>query len=68
MAAAHALNRLILTFYRDGREVALGSFHAWALEQIKGLIPFDSAWWGNAAANPPELHDMNCLLYTSRCV
>ena len=59
MAAAHALNRLILTFYRDGREVALGSFHEWALEQIKGLIPFDSAWWGNAAANPPELHDMN---------
>lgn len=59
MAAAHALNKLILTLYRDGREVALGSFHEWALEQIKGLISFDSAWWGNAAANPQELHDMH---------
>lgn len=54
-----ALNRLILCLYRDGREVPLGSFQSWALEQIQSLIAFDSAWWGNAAANPPALHEMH---------
>ena len=56
---AHALNRVILSLYREGREVPLASFQAWALEQIEGLIAFDSAWWGNAAANPPALHEMH---------
>lgn len=37
----------------------LDSFQAWALEQLAGLIAFDSAWWGNATANPPEMHDMH---------
>lgn len=59
----HALNRVILSLYREGREVPLTSFQAWALEQLQALITFDSAWWGNAAANPPVLHEMylhNC--------
>jgi len=56
---AHALNRVILSLYREGREVSLASFQAWALEQIEGLIAFDSAWWGNAAANPQALHEMH---------
>ena len=63
MSNAQTLNQLILSLYREGREVPLGSFRGWALEQIQGLIAFDSAWWGNAAANPPVLHDMylhNC--------
>lgn len=57
------LNALILRLYRDGREVPLASFQAWALEQIQSLIAFDSAWWGNAAVNPPALHEVflhNC--------
>ncbi|MEF8720320.1 MAG: LuxR C-terminal-related transcriptional regulator [Candidatus Accumulibacter necessarius] len=63
MSNAQTLNRLILSLYREGREVTLGSFRGWALDQIQGMIAFDSAWWGNAAANPPVLHDMylhNC--------
>lgn len=55
----HALNQLILRLYRDGREVPLPSFQAWALDQLRGAIPFDSAWWGNAAANPPALHEVH---------
>lgn len=59
MSDAHALNRVILSLYHEGREVPLGSFQAWALEQLQCLIAFDSAWWGNAAANPPALHQMH---------
>ena len=55
MSDAHALNRVILSLYHEGREVPLGSFQAWALEQLQYLIAFDSAWWGNAAAKPPVL-------------
>lgn len=59
MTDAHALNEMILAIYREGREVPLGNFQAWALERVKGLIDFDSAWWGNAAANPHELHEVH---------
>ncbi len=60
---ASALNAVILRLYREGREVPLGSFQAWALEQTQSLVAFDSAWWGNAAAEPPALHEVflhNC--------
>ncbi|HRD91794.1 MAG TPA: helix-turn-helix transcriptional regulator [Accumulibacter sp.] len=59
MLDAHALNKVILGFYREGREVPLASFQEWALEQIQSLIAFESAWWGNAAADPPELHEIH---------
>ncbi|HTD90851.1 MAG TPA: hypothetical protein VK663_09325, partial [Burkholderiales bacterium] len=51
-----AVNEVILTLYRDGRDIALRSYQDWALEQVLGLIPFDSAWWGNAAAEPMKIH------------
>jgi DNA-binding CsgD family transcriptional regulator len=51
-----AVNDVILTLYRDGRDIALRSYQDWALEQVRGLIPFDSAWWGNAAAEPMKIH------------
>ena len=51
-----AVNEVILTLYRDGRDIALRTYQDWALEQIRGLIPFDSAWWGNAAAEPMKIH------------
>lgn len=34
----------------------LRGYQPWALEQVKSLIPFDSAWWGNAATDPPTIH------------
>jgi DNA-binding CsgD family transcriptional regulator len=52
----HAVNDVILTLYRDGRDISLRSYQDWALEQVRELIPFDSAWWGNAAAEPMKIH------------
>ena len=51
-----ALNQLTLSLYREGRDVLLHKFQDWALEQVKSLIPFDSAWWGNAATEPIKIH------------
>ena len=46
--APQAVNQLVLSLYREGRDVQLQSFQGWALEQLQGVIGFDSAWWGNA--------------------
>ena len=51
-----AANQVILALYREGRDIALRSYQDWALEQVRSLIPFDSAWWGNAAAEPMKIH------------
>ena len=53
------LNALILRLYREGREVPLGNFQEWALDELQGLIDFDSACWGNASVNPPDLHEIH---------
>ncbi len=58
-ANVQRLNEVILSLYREGREVPLGGFQAWALAQLARLIAFDSACWGNAAASPPALHEMH---------
>lgn len=55
----HALNRVILDIHRAGREVAYSQFQPLALDLIQKIIPFDSAWWGNAAAEPPEIHRLH---------
>lgn len=52
----HAVNQIILSLYRDGRDLHLHNFQDWALEQVRNVIPFDSAWWGNAAMEPPKIH------------
>ncbi len=54
--AAQILNTVTLALYREGRDIPLRSFQDWALEQVRGLIPFDSAWWGNAAMEPNKIH------------
>ncbi|MFN3716767.1 MAG: response regulator transcription factor [Thiobacillus sp.] len=53
------LNAVILDLHRAGREVRLSAFQLIALELIGSLIPFDSAWWGTASANPPEIHHLH---------
>jgi DNA-binding CsgD family transcriptional regulator len=50
------VNQLILSLYRDGRELPLSQYQDWALEQVKGVVPFDSAWWGSAAMEPARIH------------
>ena len=54
--AAQTLNTVTLALYREGRDIPLRSFQDWALEQLRGLIPFDSAWWGSAAMSPNKIH------------
>ena len=51
-----AINQLVLSLYRDGRDLLLHQFQDWALEQVRDLIPFDSACWGNAALEPVKIH------------
>ncbi|MDP2371434.1 response regulator transcription factor [Rhodoferax sp.] len=51
-----AINQLVLSLYRDGRDLLLHQFQDWALEQVSGVIPFDSACWGNAALEPIKVH------------
>lgn len=57
------LNRVILELHRAGQNEACRQFHPAALELIQEIIPFDSAWWGNAATEPMEIHQLylfNC--------
>lgn len=57
------LNRVVLELYRASGEAAFGRFQPLALELVQEIIPFDSAWWGNAAADSTEIHHLylyNC--------
>lgn len=57
------LNRVILELYRAGRNTDCRRFQPAALELIQEILPFDSAWWGNAVAEPMEIHQLylfNC--------
>jgi len=56
-------NRVVLELHRAGREAPFHAFQPAALELIGALIPFDSAWWGNASASPLEIH----RLYLFNC-
>lgn len=56
MLDLHAVNQVVLNLYREGRDMPLRGYQDWALDQIRSLIPFDSAWWGNAATEPPNIH------------
>lgn len=55
------LNPVLLDLHRAGREVPFKAFRTIALELVGQLIPFDSAWWGNASAE--QIHQIylhNC--------
>ena len=56
---ARGLCRVILELHRAGREAAFSLFQPLALDLIQEIIPFDSAWWGNAAAMPMEIHRLH---------
>jgi hypothetical protein len=56
---ARNLCRVVLDLHRAGREAPYSRFQPLALELIQGIIPFDSAWWGNAAAEPMEIHRLH---------
>ena len=53
------LSQVLLELHRAGREAPYGQFQATALELIQSVVAFDSAWWGNAAADPVEIHRLH---------
>jgi DNA-binding CsgD family transcriptional regulator len=59
----HALGHTLLAVHQAGRTVPFAQFQRRALELLCELIPFDSAWWGNASVDPGQilqLHLFNC--------
>ena len=52
-------NHLLLALHRAGHDASVRQFQSVALELIGELIPFDSAWWGNASAVPLEIHRLH---------
>jgi len=58
-----SFNRVVIELHRAGREAPFRAFQPASLELIRELIPFDSAWWGNASATPLEIH----RLYLFNC-
>ncbi len=52
-------NHLLLEIHRAGQEAPAGKFQPIALELITDFLPFDSAWWGNASAEPLEIHRLH---------
>ncbi len=50
-----AMSDAALALHRAGRTVPFERFQQTALEILQILIPFDSAWWGNASADPGEI-------------
>lgn len=53
------ISHTILELHRAGRESAYQQFQPRALDILGEIIPFDSAWWGNAAAEPLEIHRLH---------
>lgn len=49
----------MLELHRAGRELSYVAFQPRALALVNEIIAFDSAWWGNAAAEPMEIHRLH---------
>jgi len=59
----YTFNELILGIHRISRDTPYAFFHIRMLQHIQKFLPFDSAWWGDASAQPEEilrLHLFNC--------
>jgi DNA-binding CsgD family transcriptional regulator len=57
------ISSVILNINRAGQQSTYEQYRPWVLDEIKTLIPFDSACWANAVAEPMEifrLHSYNC--------
>ncbi|HEU0197776.1 MAG TPA: helix-turn-helix transcriptional regulator [Nevskiaceae bacterium] len=51
-----AVDRAIATLYRSARQREPGTYRHWALEQLRGVIPFDGALWGTGAITSKHFH------------
>jgi len=57
----HRLSALVQALYRGARDEPMEAFQDWALEQVKTVIPFDSAKWvtGSIQNGEPILHSLH---------
>lgn len=55
MIDGHAA-KFIIELYRYSRAGPFASFQTRALELLKGVVPFESAWWGNASRDTMQIH------------
>ena len=47
---------LIARLYRSGLLVRAGNFRAWALRELRRVIPFDGALWGTGSMQRRQFH------------
>ncbi len=52
------LQAFISNLYRGGVDIAPEDFQAWALNELKALIPFDAAVWGMGNAKRAKFHNV----------
>lgn len=50
------VDRLIARLYRSGLSVSADGFRAWALQQLKAVIPHDGALWGSGVTTRWKFH------------
>ncbi len=52
------LHAFISNLYRGGADVPAEDYQAWALNELKALIPFDAAVWGMGNAKRAKFHNV----------
>jgi DNA-binding CsgD family transcriptional regulator len=60
---SRVLGTLLLDLYQGSRKIDVGRFQHWALEQVKSVLPFDSALWAHGMLNGSEIVIHNAHLY-----
>ena len=61
MKGVDAEDRFIASLYRSGLSIPPEGFRAWALRQIKTLIPYDGAMWGSGSLNEWRFHSVTLI-------
>lgn len=55
------LHAFISNLYRAGADVPAAEYQAWALAELKALIPFDAALWGMGNARRGKFHNVTVI-------
>ncbi|MBI3171916.1 MAG: LuxR family transcriptional regulator, partial [Hydrocarboniphaga effusa] len=58
---ADAEDRFIAGLYRSGLSIPPEGFRAWALRQIRSLIPYDGAMWGSGSLREWRFHTVTLI-------
>jgi DNA-binding CsgD family transcriptional regulator len=55
------VDRLIARLYRSALSVPAEGFRAWALEQLRAVLPFDGALWGSGVTSYMRFHTVTVV-------